>query len=307
MTLNGIDVSSHNPLDLTKVPGDFAIIKATEGTSYTNPLMANHIKQAKAAGKLFGLYHYQTTADPVAEAKYFLSKSQPYVGQGILALDFEAAGLLNSAGPAKALKFLQYIQQQTGVRMFLYISLSPANTLNWSSVAKTYPLWVAQYNSMATVNGYQTRALNGTPKYWGKALLHQYTSAGRLAGYAGNLDLDRFDGDKALWAAWARGSVAAPAKPATSSPAKVATPAVTWHKETGTFTPDRAINLRTAASTSGKLIAVIKAGQQIKYDAFAYAGGYVWLRQPRSGGSFGYLASGNASGNKRLNYWGKFS
>ncbi len=65
MTLNGIDVSSHNPLDLTKVPGDFAIIKATEGTSYTNPLMANHIKQAKAAGKLFGLYHYQTTADPV--------------------------------------------------------------------------------------------------------------------------------------------------------------------------------------------------------------------------------------------------
>lgn len=303
MTLNGIDISSHNPLDLTKIPGDFAVIKATEGTTYTNPLMTKHIQQAKAAGKLFGLYHYQTNNDPAAEAKYFLSKVKPYVGQAILALDFEDPGLLNSAGPAKALKFLQYIQQQTGVRMLIYMSLSPANTLNWSTVAKLYPLWVAQYNSMALVSGYQTRTLNGTPKYWGSALMHQYTSAGRLAGYTGNLDLDRFNGDKASWLSWAKASNSTPAA---AKPAAPAAPAITWHAETGTFTADRTINLRTSPSTAAKVIAQIKAGQSIKYNAFAYLGGYVWLRQPRSTGGYGYLASGQASGTKRLNYWGKF-
>ena len=38
MALNGIDIASYQTgLDFSKVPCDFAIIKATQGTGYTNP------------------------------------------------------------------------------------------------------------------------------------------------------------------------------------------------------------------------------------------------------------------------------
>ena len=38
MSLNGIDVASYQAgLEPSKVPCDFVIVKATQGTSYTNP------------------------------------------------------------------------------------------------------------------------------------------------------------------------------------------------------------------------------------------------------------------------------
>lgn len=81
---------------------------------------------------------------------------------------------------------------------------------------------------------------------------------------------------------------------------------VAWHKQIGTFTPDRSINLRMGARATSTLIATIKVGQSINYDQYAYSGGYVWIRQPRSGGQYGYMVTGQASGNKRISSWGKF-
>ena len=52
MSLNGIDIASYQSgIDLTKVPCDFVIIKATEGTGYTNPDYERAYAQAKQAGK----------------------------------------------------------------------------------------------------------------------------------------------------------------------------------------------------------------------------------------------------------------
>ena len=90
----------------------------------------------------------------------------------------------------------------------------------------------------------------------------------------------------------------APAKPATSG----------WIKQNGTFTvttPSGIIMRSGAASVKSPRLAILPKGSVVKYDAFCYAGGYVWIRQPRSGG-YGYLPTGEAAGNKRKNYWGKF-
>ena len=96
-----------------------------------------------------------------------------------------------------------------------------------------------------------------------------------------------------------KGSSSTSSKPATSG----------WIKQNGTFTitTGEGIVMRSGSpSIKSNKLAVLKKGSVVKYDAFCYAQGYVWIRQPRSGGSYGYLPTGNASGNKRTSYWGNF-
>ena len=52
--------------------------------------------------------------------------------------------------------------------------------------------------------------------------IRQYSSAGRLDGFGGNLDLNKFYGDRAAWAKYAGGNGAS-VKPAASTTAKPAT------------------------------------------------------------------------------------
>lgn len=84
-----------------------------------------------------------------------------------------------------------------------------------------------------------------------------------------------------------------------------AQPGINWISEKWHFKLNTAINLRTAPSSSAGLIATLPAGSVVNYDAYAYIGGYVWVRQPRSNG-YGYLATGECVGNKRTSYWGSF-
>ncbi|MFD1430238.1 GH25 family lysozyme [Lacticaseibacillus mingshuiensis] len=345
MTLNGIDVSSHQYdtqlhtyIDLTRTTGDFVIVKATEGTGYRNPAFTKHAQQAQAAGKLLGLYHYLKNGDPIAQADYFLSAARPYIGQAILVVDIEDAPLLNQTGPDNGKRFLDRIRAATGITGFVYTYLNEENHRNWTKlVAAGYPLWLAQYN-FGDVRGYIPRPLNGKLKNWPAMTIFQYTSTGYLPGWRGRLDFNVFYGTKADWQKWATGKAGStpgktvPAKPAPTSPTvatakpataakpappstaakpatavKPATTASNWHSEKGTFTLNRAIILREGPSTSAKAIATLQAGQKVSYNAFTYSGGYVWIRQPRSGGKFGYMATGTASGTKRTSYWGSFS
>ena len=57
--MKGIDISSWQAgLDAGKIPADFVIVKATEGTDYVNPNCDEHYQQAAAAGKKLGVYHF---------------------------------------------------------------------------------------------------------------------------------------------------------------------------------------------------------------------------------------------------------
>ncbi|ATP36475.1 hypothetical protein B6U49_09390 [Ligilactobacillus salivarius] len=67
------------------------------------------------------------------------------------------------------------------------------------------------------------------------------------------------------------------------------------------------INLRWGAKTDSDLITTLNPGDVVKYDAFSKHDGYVWLRQVRDNGQFGYLASGECDNSgKRTSIWGKF-
>ena len=92
MAMNGIDISSYQSgINLTVVPCDFVITKATEGTGYVNPDYERAYAQAKAAGKCLGIYHYASGGNVQAEADHFLKtgwkscgRSDSYLRLGII-------------------------------------------------------------------------------------------------------------------------------------------------------------------------------------------------------------------------------
>ncbi len=78
-------------------------------------------------------------------------------------------------------------------------------------------------------------------------------------------------------------------------------------KESGTFTLNTTINLRTAPFSNAPLIATLSKGQQVSYDGYGIElDGHVWIRQPRANGTYGYMATGESANGKRVDYWGSF-
>lgn len=302
--LNGIDVSSNNRgLNIQSVKADVVIVKATEGTTYVNPQFEKQAGDTLESGKLLGIYHY-AHGNAVAEAEFFLKVIGDYVGKAVLVLDWETTAAL-AAGVGAAKKWLDYVYAKTGVKPLLYTGLSVENSYDWSAVVKGgYGLWVAQYNNYAIVNGFKPRSLYGHLKHWPTMAIFQYTSTGHLSGFSDNLDLDVFYGDKKAWQAYAKAKGhPTPAKPV----AKPASTGIKWYWQKGTFTSaaSQSIYLRTGPSSNASQIGSITRGQSVKYDAYAYVDGHVWIRQPRSGG-YGYMATGTASGTRRTSSWGVF-
>ena len=204
MTLNGIDISNWQAsINLSAVPADFVIIKATEGTTYVSPVADTQYQGAKSTGRLLGVYHFATGAGAVEEAKFFLSNVQGYLGEAILALDWEGAVVTQGVGYAK--DFLDYVYQQTGIRPLIYMSKSVTSSYDWSTVSANYGLWVAQYAD-SNPTGYQDDPWTDAKGYgsWSGPAIFQYASTGRLSGYNDNLDLDKFYGDVKAWQAYAK-------------------------------------------------------------------------------------------------------
>ena len=78
----GIDISSWQhpegkPIDWAAVRASgvvFAIVKATQGTGYTNPWLREDLTAARKAGVLVGAYHYwEEGLEPTAQAEHFIA------------------------------------------------------------------------------------------------------------------------------------------------------------------------------------------------------------------------------------------
>lgn len=189
--MNGIDISSYQAeLNAGIVPSDFVIIKATEGTNYINPTWEEQSGQVIQTNKLLGFYHFASVGNPIAEADFFISVVKDYIGKAVLVLDFEA-GAINAWGNVGARQFLNRVKEKTGVYPMIYMSAEVTRQFNWSTISTTNPLWVAQYASM-NPTGYQSEPWTDGKGYsaWSSAAIHQYSSAGSLANWNGNLDIN---------------------------------------------------------------------------------------------------------------------
>ena len=189
--MNGFDISSYQAeLNAGIVPSDFVIIKATEGTNYINPTWEEQAGQVIQTNKLLGFYHFASVGNPIAEADFFISVVKDYIGKAVLVLDFEA-GASNAWGNVGARQFLNRVKEKTGVYPMIYMSAEVTRQFNWSTISNTNPLWVAQYASM-NPTGYQSEPWTDGKGYgaWSSAAIHQYSSAGSLANWNGNLDIN---------------------------------------------------------------------------------------------------------------------
>lgn len=210
MTMNGIDIASYQAgIDLGKVPCDFVIVKATEGVGYVNPDCDRAVQQCIKHGKCWGTYHYVNGSGAVAEADYYVNNIKGYLGKGILCIDWEG-GSNRAWGNYTYLETLvSRVIERTGIKPLIYVQASAYAPT--AAVAKRHDcgLWVAQYADM-NATGYQ-----GTPWNEGaySCAIRQYSSAGRLSGWSGNLDLDKFYGDANAWRKYAGASGAATPAP----------------------------------------------------------------------------------------------
>ena len=210
MSLNGIDIASYQSSLVVKnmATTDFVIVKATESNWYVNPCFATHAAQTVKAGKLLGCYHFARPGDMVEQADYFLGAVKKYIGKAVLALDWEENAV--PLGPKKAKQWLDRVYKKTGVKPVIYMSKSVCNAYDWSAVKKAgYGLWVAQYPDYSHT-GYKAKKNIWTDDNpfgaWTGWRIFQYTSVGRIKGYAGDLDLDIFSGTVAKWQNMAKGS-----------------------------------------------------------------------------------------------------
>lgn len=217
MALKGIDISNwQKGIDLTAVPGDFFISKATQGTGYVSPDCARQVEQGRAAGKLFGIYHYISGGNANREAEFHIKNIENWIGLGVIALDWEQ-------GENSAWGDIGYLDQMTkrvieltGIPPMLYGSASVYKQLKQVADKYNCGLWIAQYPN------YNATGYLDTPWNEGaySCAIRQYSSSGRLPGYNGNLDLNKFYGDREAWMRYAnpKGSTAAPKPQAPTQP-----------------------------------------------------------------------------------------
>ena len=196
MALQGIDISNwQSDLIIDNIDCDFAIVKATQGNWYTSQTLKHQADATIASGKKLGLYHYAEGSDVESEVNHFLEVAKPYLFKAILCLDWESyqnRGFgVNDYAWCKT--FLDKVFHRTGVRPLLYCQQSIKSRFDGIG---NYGLWVAQYPNNDIVDGFQERPWN-EGKY--QCAIRQYTSNGRLPGYRGALDLDKFYGDRTAW------------------------------------------------------------------------------------------------------------
>lgn len=219
--MNGIDISNwQNGINLDAVPYDFIIAKATQGKTYVSPDCARQVEQARARGKLFGVYHYIDGSGAIGEADFFIDNIKNWVGEGMLCLDWESNQ--NSAWDNE--DYLRQVAQRvidrTGIPPVIYVQQSRMAQVKPIADALNCALWIAQYANM-NATGYQDAPWNEGAY---SCAIRQYSSCGRLSGYSGNLDLNKAYMDAAAWKKYANPSGGAsapspaPSKPSASAP-----------------------------------------------------------------------------------------
>lgn len=196
--MRGIDISNwQNGINLATVPSDFVIIKATQGTSYVSPDFKRQIEQALSLGKYVGVYHYVGGQGAAAEAKHFYSNIKLYIGKVIICTDWEKEQNSQWGNLSYLDSFMKEINKLTGVPTLLYASQSG---FPWSTASSNNGgTWVAQYANFNNT-GYQDTPWNEGAY---SCTIRQYTSAGRLSGWGGNLDLNKSYIDGSTWMKYA--------------------------------------------------------------------------------------------------------
>ncbi|MGA5823633.1 lysozyme [Kitasatospora sp. NPDC094028] len=186
----GMDVASYQGnVDWSTAAANgaqFAYVKATEGTGYTNPYFAQQYNGSYNAGMIRGAYHFAlpNSSSGATQANYFVSHGGGWSADGqtlppALDIEYNPYGAtcygLSQWGMVNWIRdFSNTVHNLTGRYPTIY------TTTNWwsqctgndGSFGSTNPLWIARYSSSP-----------GTlPNGWGYQTFWQYADSGTFPG-----------------------------------------------------------------------------------------------------------------------------
>ncbi|MBV1851343.1 GH25 family lysozyme [Catellatospora tritici] len=198
-TTAGVDVSHYQgSINWTSVRNagiQWAYIKATEGTSYKDPMFNTNYPAAYYAGVIRGAYHFARpdASSGATQAGYFASNGGAWSADNLTlpgALDLEGGcyGKTQSAMRTWIADFINTYHSRTGRWAVLYTTTSWWTTCtgNYSGFAANNPLWIARWSS----------SVGTLPAGWPTWTCWQYTSSGSVSGISGAVDRDYFNGDR---------------------------------------------------------------------------------------------------------------
>ena len=186
----GIDISEwQGNIDFEAVRNsgiEVVYIKSSEGTNYIDHYFEANYRGAKEAGLKVGFYHFVTARsveEAEEEARFF---ARVISGKEIdlrLAMDFESFGDLNVSEINDISEvFLQTLEEVTGENVVIYSDASNARNVFSRQLAKSYPIWVAEYFAEEPED-------NGKWETW---VGFQYTDRLSVAGINARVDGDEF-------------------------------------------------------------------------------------------------------------------
>ena len=237
--MKGIDVSVfQGHIDFAKVKAsgiEIVIIKATQGTGYTNKLLAEHYKGARENGLKIGFYHYLTKDNPIVQARQFLEVTSGLISDCKYVVDVEnecdSKGVVINPWTIKQASeatrsFADYLIHQKKEAAIYTGDYFYRDNLD--TTVKDLPVWIANYGTNILAK-----------KYIGL----QYTEKGCINGIIGNVDLATFNDGILLTPNLA--------------------PKVATSLTMGTVIAD-ILNIRESAVVGSKVLGQLKKGDKVK-------------------------------------------
>jgi GH25 family lysozyme M1 (1,4-beta-N-acetylmuramidase) len=193
-TLAGIDVSKwQGDIDWDQVAGDgvtFAFIRVNHGLDDIDEKFAFNWAEARRVGVVRGAYQYfLPDEDAAAQAELFLERMGPLApGDLPPVLDVEnTGGGMSAASIAERVgQWMERVEPALGVRPILYTGKYFWQDNVASSSFADHPLWIAYWDVTCP----------DLPAPWTGWTFHQTSDNGSVAGIAGDVDTDVFNGSR---------------------------------------------------------------------------------------------------------------
>jgi lysozyme len=192
--VEGIDVSMYQgTIDWSQVKAagiEFAYIRVSDGLPPVDPMFAPNWAGARAAGVLRGAYQFfRENEDPIAQADLLLDTMGPLDDEDLpAAIDVESLDHQTGATIVSHVKaWMDRVEAGSGKKPIIYTGRPFWDENTGSSTAVSdHALWIP--NWYVTCPGISVAWSN-----WG---FWQYSSTGRVDGITGDVDRDRWNGDR---------------------------------------------------------------------------------------------------------------
>lgn len=282
------------------------IVKATEGTTYTNPYAVSEAQMANQAGLNVDFYHYatfSTTAEATAEAANLVSfLTTNSVSKSVLIFaDMEDSQTYSVNAEANLNAFWSTLSAAGYTNHGVYASKYYAYITAVTNTVGSSRVWMAQYPYTPS----SSNLLNTTSGAW------QFASTAKLpsgASYTGDLDVSiDYTGlteDSAGTATFVSSSTStgststgstSTGSTSTGSTSTSTTNTSSTTVTSGTYTFTGTTAIKSAASDSSTTVGTYYKGSTVNYNAKITVNGETWLRYLAASGAQRYVKVGSSS------------